>query len=96
MRGRFARHVLYQTHLPYSLPIEGVEDRDEACILVAVIYRWERAPEEAASQKATALERFGEVSRKQKSVENRFNRISERMAGGLGPPAAGSARASGR
>lgn len=90
---------------------EGVENRAEARILLAVIYRWERPPEEAAAafarlaedfpraymfpleaadlyesarQRALALELFGEVSRKQKSGENRFDRMSERMAGALG------------
>ena len=90
---------------------EGEENRSEARILMAVIYRWERPPEEAAEafaklaedfpraymfpleaadlyesarQKATALELFSEVSRKRKSGENRFDRMSERMAGALG------------
>ena len=90
---------------------EGVENRNEARILLAVIYRWERPPEEAAEafarladdfpraymfpleaadlhesarEKARALELFREVSRKQKSGEKRFDRMSERMAGALG------------
>jgi len=90
---------------------EGVENRAEARILLAVIYRWERPPEEAAQafaglaedfpraymfpleaadlyesarEKARALELFREISRNQKSGENRFDRMSERMVGALG------------
>ena len=90
---------------------EGVENRHEARILLAVIHRWERPPEEAAEafaglaedfpraymfpleaadlyesarEKALALELFEEVSRKQKAGENRFDRMSERMAAALG------------
>ncbi len=90
---------------------EGVENRHEARILLAVIYRWEGPPEEAAEafarlaedfpraymfpleaadlyesarEKALALELFEGVSRKQKSGENRFDRMSERMAAALG------------
>ncbi len=90
---------------------EGVENRAEARILLAVIYRWERPPEEAAPafarlaedfpraymfpleaadlyesarEKARALELFREISRNQKSGENRFDRMSERMVGALG------------
>ena len=50
---------------------------------------------ESGCQNATALELFAEVSRNLMSGENRFDRMSERMAGALGPPARGSARASG-
>lgn len=90
---------------------QGVDNRNEARILRAVIYRWERPPEaaaaafaelaedfpraymfpleaadlyESARQRSLALELFGEVSRQQKSGENRFDRMSERMAGALG------------
>lgn len=90
---------------------EGVENRNEARILLAVIYRWEDPPEDAAEafaslaedfpraymfpleaadlyesarEKAMALELFEEVSRKQRSGENRFDRMSERMAAALG------------
>ncbi len=90
---------------------EGVENRNEARILLAVIERWERPPEEAAEafarlaedfpraymfpleaadlyesarEKTMALELFEEVSRKQRSGENRFDRMSQRMVGALG------------
>ena len=89
---------------------EGVENRDEARILMAIILRWERPPKaaaeafaslaedfpraymfpleaadlyESARQQATALELFREVSRKQKSGEDRFDRMPERMAAAL-------------
>ncbi len=90
---------------------EGVENRDEARILMAVIQRSESTPKaaaeafarlaedfprsymfpleaadlyESARQRTTALELFREVSRKQKSGEDRFDRMSARMAAALG------------
>lgn len=89
---------------------EGSVNRDEARILLAVIYRRERPPLQAAEafgklaedfpraymfpleaadlyesarQRKTALESFREVSRKQKSGEDRFERMPERMAAAL-------------
>ena len=58
MRGRFVKYVLYQNHLPKSLPIEGGQNRDEARSLVAVIYRWRGPLEEAAEAFARLAEDF--------------------------------------
>ena len=89
---------------------EGVDNRHEARILLAVIYRGERPPElaaeafaelaaefpraymfpleaadlyESARQREKSLELFREVSRKQQSGQDRFDRMPERMAAAL-------------